>query len=34
MGLSHALQLDADGQHQWTDIDQFCSYRSNILMLW
>ncbi|MCU4359258.1 glycosyltransferase family 2 protein [Acinetobacter ursingii] len=23
MGLSHALQLDADGQHQWTDIDQF-----------
>ncbi|WP_228258840.1 glycosyltransferase family 2 protein [Acinetobacter ihumii] len=23
IGLSHALQLDADGQHHWADIDQF-----------
>ncbi|KAA8733854.1 glycosyltransferase family 2 protein [Acinetobacter qingfengensis] len=24
-GLSHALQLDVDGQHDWSDIDKFLS---------
>ncbi|WP_343681802.1 glycosyltransferase family 2 protein [Acinetobacter baylyi] len=23
LGLSHALQLDCDGQHQWGDVEQF-----------